>query len=290
MSRAIPHRRLDRGGFSIIELLVYLIIAVVVVTGIYQVLIGQNRLYMKQRELQDVRTSLRAAANLLAFELRQLSVADSDLYVINTFDVKLRSVQGTGIVCAIHGSQARFGLYAATGDIQATADDSVLVFAAGSAGTGDDSWVQSGIKGIYSPAAGGVPSCAWTTVTASPDIVVEVDTNAAWLSGVQVGAPFREFRAVHYGSYDEDGRWWLGRKVGAATDWEKLTGPLSPPSDSGLVFVYYDANGVVTADPTQVKMVDIILRGESFGKAPRAGSLGPQVVEDSLTLRVSLRG
>lgn len=37
-----------------------------VVTGIYQVLIGQNRLYVKQRELQDVRTSIRAAANLLA--------------------------------------------------------------------------------------------------------------------------------------------------------------------------------------------------------------------------------
>ncbi|NIU73758.1 MAG: hypothetical protein GWN71_09290, partial [Gammaproteobacteria bacterium] len=43
--------------------------------AIYQLLIGQNRLYMKQRELQDVRTSLRAAANLLAFELRQASAS-----------------------------------------------------------------------------------------------------------------------------------------------------------------------------------------------------------------------
>jgi hypothetical protein len=123
MKRESPHSRLDRGGFSVIELLVYLIIAIVVVTGIYQVLIGQNRLYLKQRELQDVRTSLRAAANLLAFELRQLSAADSDLYVINQFDLKLRSVQGTGIVCAIHGTQPRFGLYATSGDIQATTGD-----------------------------------------------------------------------------------------------------------------------------------------------------------------------
>jgi hypothetical protein len=264
MKRESPHSRLDRGGFSVIELLVYLIIAIVVVTGIYQVLIGQNRLYLKQRELQDVRTSLRAAANLLAFELRQLSAADSDLYVINTFDLKLRSVQGTGIVCAIHGTQPRFGLYATSGAIEATTDDSVLVFAAGAAGTGDDGWVQSGIDRIYTPAAGGVPDCAWTTVSANPDLVVEVDTTTAWLSGVQVGAPFREFRTVQYGSYDEGG--------------------------SGLVFVYYDVSGNVTADLTQVKMVDIILRGESFGKAPQAGNLGPQVQEDSLTLRVSLRG
>ncbi len=150
--------------------------------------------------------------------------------------------------------------------------------------------MQSGIDRIYTPAAGGVPDCAWTTVSANPDLVVEVDTTTAWLSGVQVGAPFREFRTVQYGSYDEGGRWWLGRKVGAAAGWEKLTGPLSPPSDSGLVFVYYDVSGNVTADLTQVKMVDIILRGESFGKAPQAGNLGPQVQEDSLTLRVSLRG
>jgi hypothetical protein len=37
-------------------------------------------------------------------------------------------------------------------------------------------------------------------------------------------------------------------------------------------------------------MVDIILRGESFGKAPQAGDLGPEVEEDTLTVRVSLRG
>jgi hypothetical protein len=37
-------------------------------------------------------------------------------------------------------------------------------------------------------------------------------------------------------------------------------------------------------------MVDIILRGESYGKAPQAGDLGPRVQEDTLTLRVSLRG
>jgi hypothetical protein len=129
-----------------------------------------------------------AAANLLAFELRQLSAADSDLYAINTYDLTLRSVQGTGIVCAIHGSQPRLGLYATSGEIQATPDDSALIFATGAAGTSDDAWIQSGVAAIYSPAAGGVPSCAWTTVSANPDMVVEVDTSAAFLSGVQVGS------------------------------------------------------------------------------------------------------
>jgi hypothetical protein len=270
-------------------MLVYLIIAVVVVAAIYQVLIGQNRLYMKQRELQDVRTSLRAAANLLAFELRQLSAADSDLHVAEMYEIALRSVQGSGVVCGIHGSQPRLGLYNTTGDIQDTENDSALIFAAGSTGTADDRWVKSPVTAVYSPAAGGVPSCAWSGASVVPDLVVAIDT-AAYNAGVQVGAPFREFRQIRYGSYHDGERWWLGRKVGAAADWEKLTGPLGPPSDSGLVFVFRDINGSVTADPTQVRMVDIILRGESFGRAPQAGAIAPEAEEDSLTLRVSLRG
>ncbi|HSG80602.1 MAG TPA: hypothetical protein VLC48_00005, partial [Gemmatimonadota bacterium] len=181
------------------------------------------------------------------------------------------------------------GLYNTTGDIQATANDSALIFAAGSAGTDDDRWVKSPVKGVFSPASGGVPSCAWSAVSATPDLVVSIDS-AAYNAGIQVGAPFREFRQVQYGSYHDGERWWLGRKVGAASDWEKLTGPLGPPSDSGLVFVLRDVNGDITADPTQVRLVDIILRGESFGKAPQAGNLDPDAQEDTLTLRVSLRG
>ncbi len=111
------------------------------------------------------------------------------------------------------------------------------------------------------------------------------------LQNVGVGAPMRAFRQVQYGLYlDTDSRWWLGRKVGGASEWEKLTGPLAAPSDSGLAFVYYKLNGDTTSVATKVRMVDVILRGESFGKAPRAGDIGPQVQEDSLTIRVTLRG
>jgi hypothetical protein len=282
----------DRGGFTVVELLIYLIIAVVVVAAIYQVLMGQNRLYMKQRELQDVRTSVRAAANLLAFEFRQLSAAEGDVYLANQYDVAIRSMQASGIICAKHGSQFRYGIFNASGDFTAETGDSILIFAAGGAGTADDQWLRTNLKKLFTPAVGGVPDCAWTAVSESPALVVEIDTAGVGsvVGNVQIGAPIRQFHRVQYGSYWDGSRWWLGRKVGSASDWERLTGPLSPPSDSGLVFVYYDETGNVTADVTQIRMIDIILRGESFGKAPKSGSLNPQVQEDSLTLRVSLRG
>jgi hypothetical protein len=165
------------------------------------------------------------------------------------------------------------GLYATGGDFSATPDDSAMVFEANGSGTGDDAWFVGGVAGKYDPSAGGVPSCQWSGVSVAPDLVIAIDTPLVAIAGVEVGAPYRQFRKVHYGLYLEaDGRWWLGRKVGAAASWEKLTGPLSAPSDSGLAFRYYDQSGSATTDPTLVRMVDIVLRGESYGKVPQAGS------------------
>ncbi|NIN71666.1 MAG: hypothetical protein GTO46_06995 [Gemmatimonadetes bacterium] len=390
--------RTSESGFTIVELLVYLIIAVVIIAGVYNLLIGQQRLYMKQRELQDVRASLRASANLLAWELRQASAAGGDIYSVGTYEVKLRSIQGSGVVCNIHGSQPRLGLVRRWGEFQDTEADSAFIFLAGGSSTADDGWVIADVVEIWSPSSGGIPDCDWdnsitpdlvaeisggvtppdlvdgtvmitadgvvakgSTVTFTAqtpgltcgefdgrvNIVIDADTwsdsgtmsgctftvsipldaskveiqiniesdlyaqlsddifgKSSWLDlgtgavdpmdiidRVRIGGPVRAFRPVRYGLYfDPDGRWWLGRKVGDAGDWEKLTGPLSPPSDSGLTFIYYDQSGDTTSVAVDVRMVDIIVRGESYGKAPQAGELGPDVEEDTLTVRVSLRG
>jgi hypothetical protein len=64
---------------------------------------------------------------------------------------------------------------------------------------------------------------------------------------------------------------------------------LRPPADSGLHFIYYDQSGTTTSTITDVRMVDIILRGESLGKVPQPGE-APDFQQDTLTIRVSLRG
>ena len=385
--------KLSTAGFTVVELLVYLIIAVIVVGGAFQLLIGQNRLYIKQRELEDVRSSLRAAANILAFELRQAS-AFGDPYFISTDSFAIRSLQGSGIVCSKHSSAPRVGLWGTAGEFYATSEDSVLVYAAASWGISDDSWVPGEVSQLWgSPSAGGVPSCDWGG-GAQPDLVLELAGSAtppdqasgdltitalgpvypgatvefavshpllscedfygdieldieagSWeyegsmsgctftitipgnadeleieieaedlpyideaeadyrwdfngggsaqdsiLNPVHVGAPLRAFRRVQYGIFEEDGRWWLGRKVGSATQYEKVMGPLESPTDDGLVLTFYDAAGVPTTDPTRVETIDISLRGMSFGKVRKGSTLPPDVVRDSLTIRVTLRG
>ena len=90
-------RRLSESGHTVQELLVYLVVAVIVIVAVYQLLMHQNRLYVEQRELQDVRTSLRAAANLLAFEVRHVSAAGGDIYSMASDSITIRSLQATGL-------------------------------------------------------------------------------------------------------------------------------------------------------------------------------------------------
>ncbi len=307
MRRGGRSKKLGEGGFTVVEVLIYFVISIIVVAGIYQLLMSQNRLYMKQRELQDVRTSLRGAANMLAYELRQASAADSDLYAIAVDSFAIRSVRGTGVICGEHhqANQLRYGLSSTWGEFGVTSDDSALFFASGEVGPSDDTWKVVSIDTVWTPIGGGVLYCAWgdTTVgkgkgignavgiqlkagVATPDVVLKVSGD---VDDVYLGAPVRGFRKTTFGIYQEDGRWWLGRKLGSSSTWEMLTGPLRSPTDSGLYLLWYDRYGNTTADPTQVGMVDIILRGESLGMVPQPGQ-APGYQEDTITIRVSPRG
>jgi hypothetical protein len=296
--------RLSENGFTVIELLVYFTIAVIVIGGVYQLLMGQNRLYIKQRELQDVRTSMRAVANLLAFELRGASAANGDIYTIDSDSFAIRSIQGTGVICGEHQTLTKYGLSEISGEFFTTSDDSALVFASGDVGSADDTWKVVAQANVQTAPAGGVVKCGWgdkgvgkgkgRTVgigppmngRGAPDWVI---TTVGDMDDVYLGAPYRAFRRTTYGIYQEDGRWWLGRRVGASNTWERLTGPLRAPADSGLHFIYYDQSGSTTSTIADIRMVDIIVRGESLGKVPRRGE-APDFQQDTLTIRTSLRG
>ncbi len=273
-------------GFTLVELLIYMVLTAVIMTAVYQLMIGQGRQYGKQIEVMDANESLRSTAVLLAWDLRQASSAGGDLYSIKPNAIVLRSVQGAGTVCALHATQPRLGLWATTGDIDATALDSALVFSV----WGADVWAVTKLKQVTTSSSIGVGACAGTGVT--PDLGVEIiigpsarDSMVA--TGIVVGAPFRSFRRVEYGLYVADGRTWLGRKVGGAASYEKLTGPLK--ATDGLAFRYYDKAGNLTADPLRVSVVEFTLQAESFGRA-RGGSGTLDYQRGNLVIKVALRG
>lgn len=271
-----------RSGFTIIELLVGLVVGLIVMSSVVQMLFVQGRGYGKQREVIDIRETAREASALLAWDLRQSGLGESPLAVMAANSVALRSPRGLGTVCAKHPTLARYGLWKTGGTILAGADDSALVYQ-----LGRDKWTALKISAVGTPAAMGVTECAWPGAR-PPDIIVEFTVGPlSDTSYIKVGAPFRSFRRVEYAEYQLDGRWWLGRKVGAATAYEQLTGPLVGPAANGLAFAYYDTLGAATTDPAAVGSVAFTLRTESFKKADVENTYAYQ--RDSLSTKVALR-
>jgi prepilin-type N-terminal cleavage/methylation domain-containing protein len=272
----------DRRGFSLLEVIVSMVIGIIVLGSVVQVMIGQGRGYRKQREVVDVRETGRQAAALFAWDLRQAVIADKPFASLGTNSVAIRSPRGVGTICARHASLPRFGLWKTAGTFSADATDTAVVYA-----IGRGVWKTLKITAVGTPAAMGVTACAYPGAR-PPDVVVQfavtTKTDTSW---IRVGAPIRTFQRVEYGQFEQDSRWWLGRKVGAATSYERLTGPLLPPSSNGLAFVYYDTLGAVTANPAAIGSVQVTLRTESYGKT--AVGTGFDKQRDSLVTKVAIR-
>jgi hypothetical protein len=251
--------------------------------GFYGVMMRQGRGYSRMIASTDADESARSAAAMLAWELRQASIGGNTL--VGTLDaqsVTLRSVQGVGIVCAKSATDPRYAIWKNGGDIQATVDDTAMIYAHMS-----KAWRQLKISAVGTPADYSMTSCNWSGGR-SPDLVVEVSGFAAAdTAGIVVGSPFRTYRQVQYGVFQSAGRYWLGRKVSPSSgSYQVLTGPLR--GSTGLRFTYYNASGAVTTTASQVASVKITILTESYRKyRDRDGT--PAYRFDSLTTRVALR-
>jgi prepilin-type N-terminal cleavage/methylation domain-containing protein len=271
----------NRRGFTLIELLVAMVLGVMVLGGVVQMMVVQGKGYRKQRELIDVRQTAREAVALLSWDLRQSVIGGSPLAAMSPGMIALRSPRGLGTICAKHASLARYGLWKTGGNIVAGVDDSALVYQ-----IGRDKWTVLKITAVGTPAAMGVTACAWPGAR-PPDVVVEFGVGTKTdTSYIKIGAPFRSFRRVEYAQYQLNNRWWLGRRIGAATSYDQLTGPLVAPAN-GLTFTYYDTLGAVTTNPSAVGSIAFTLRTESFKNTYVGTTYVYQ--RDSLTTKVALR-
>lgn len=265
-----------------IELIIGLVVGLIVLGSVVQLMIVQGRGYRKQREIIDIHETARQATALLTWDLRQAAVGGSPLTLMAANSIGLRSPRGVGTICAKHPTLARYGLWKSGGNILAGVDDSALVYQ-----LGREKWIPLKISAVGTPAGMGVSACAWPGAR-PPDIVVEFVVNSKTdTSYIKVGAPFRSFRRLEYAEYQSNNRWWFGRKVGAATSYEQLTGPLLAPSSNGLAFAYYDTLGAVTTNPSAVGTVAVTLRTESYKKTYIGNTYVYQ--RDSVSTKVGLR-
>lgn len=277
-ARALANRR----GFSLLELIISMVMALVILGSVVQVMISQGRGYRKQREIVDIRDTGRQAASVLAWDLRQSVTGAAPLAAMGANSIALRSPRAVGTICAKHATLPRYGVWKTAGTFLATDADTAVVYA-----VGRDVWKKLKITAVGTPAAMGVPACIWPGAR-PPDVVLEFQVQFKTdTSHIRVGGAVRSFRRVEYGEYQENGRWWLGRRVGNAASWEQLTGPLLAPASGGLTFTYYDTVGTATVDPGAIGSIEFTLRPESFRQTKVGTTQTYQ--SDSLTTRVAVR-
>jgi len=293
----------QRAGFTLLEVIVAIGLASIVMAGVIALMVSQSRAYQKGLVNIDSSETLRGAGALIAWEVRHAEMANDVVANYSADTLSLRSVQGVGTICAksvISTLVARYEIWKQGGDIQATTDDSALIYSPGT-----QQWQRLKITAVGTPAAMGIAACTLAGGR-SPDIVVEVSwpstttASAAALdmANIQIGSMFRSFRRTRFAEYQEGGRYWLGRKVGAGA-WEKVTGPILSPASGGLSFAYYDSTGAVTTgdiiDPVtgdatvvRTRSIGLTLRSQSYKMY--AGNTGAAPYrQDTVKTRIMLR-
>lgn len=298
----------SRLGFTMVELLIALVLLGLVSAALYRVLVNNQRLYMAQTQRIDLSQNIRAAANILPAEFRQLDAADaaaaSDIVAMGPDSITIHAMRWTTFVCSapllngtatnrsmiVRGGQPGDPMFFGSRGIQTATDSMMIYLDADQTTRNDDYYVPARVSAAVSgpalcPAVGVAAPQPGTTLTWDGNFYG--GNNAA--GAIPVGAPVWGFERVTYRLYQAaDGQYYIGYRpwLPAGTSIQPLIGPVLA---NGLTFQYYDANGNVTAVRTQVARIDITVRARTVNAVRRGGQAAAAVIVDSLTTSVALR-
>ena len=276
-----------REGFTLVELLVVVVVAAITLGAVGLLLASNQRFYRSESQILDVEEGLRAVAQLVPAELRELSAAGGDIIAMGRDSITLRAMRGLAFLCATPSAGA--GTVAVADSLTFAwravdpSRDRALVFRDGDPSTGDDDrWLDFGIGGV-----GGA-----TCDDGSSGTTLRLVGPASDLDSVSAGSPLRTYERVTYRLYaDDQGLSWLGERGYSDGGWSALS-PVAGPLRrvGGLSFDYYDSAGAATTDPARVVRIGVTARGLSAGPIAEPGRASTgRSYEDSVAVQAALR-
>ncbi len=278
-----------RGGFTLVELLMGLIIMGLVAAALTRVFISQQRLTVAQVEQASLQSNVRVGTQILTNELKEIGTGvsgGSDIKNFSSTQLSYRAMRSFALACAATNSPSPRVYIRKTkvfGARPITAiRDSMLLFIENSSSTAsDDDWEQLPINSISSSnCPDGEEAYRLNTNT--------IPNNAM---GVRPDAPVRTFEIMEVAPVLAGDHNWLGAH--SLTDPANL--PLTPVAGpitlSGLTFAYLDLNGNPTGTRSSIRSIRITLRGQSDWDVRPGSTIGVplQPLLDSLVTTVTLR-
>lgn len=267
----------DRRGFTLIELLVVAVVGGFLLVIAYGTMASNQRVNTVQSAQVRSQQIVRSGYAVLLAELREVSSSGGDLLGLGSDTVRVRSMRKFGVACAVDYSASPPTLTLMRVGDWFEGGDSILVFADGvTAIASDDVWLR-GVAGTVDTTS----ACA----TGESAQVIQLPSLAAAMAidSVRLGAPVRNYELFTYGLHQVGADWYLGRRDPSGS-WMPMVGPMRAPTDGGLDLVYRNAVGAVTADPAQVREIDVTLRTATEVLASSGDMVG-----DSISTRIFLR-
>lgn len=280
-----------RGGFTLVELLVSMIVAGVFFGLLTLTGLRQQRLLGDLLDDASLAAQLREASALLPIELRAVGAAAGDVREARDTALEIRATIATAVVCdTLRGSLV---LAASTSGADTYTSYATPIQ------VGDTAWLYAPSDGAPAWLARAVTAISSTTgaqcgargprlppdAAARTRTIVRLDSA---IDGLTIGRPLRITRPMRLSLYrSADGSWNLG-----ARDWnaslqrfnsiQPVAGPLLAPRDAGLAFEYLDSNRASiptpVSDSRRVAAIAFTLRGQTravvraLGSAARTGN------------------
>ena len=257
-------------GFTLIELLVVTVLGSLIMLSAQRVLVNNLRAFTIVSAEVRTREPIRAAAEVLRGELREVSPAQGDLISIARDSVVFRGMRKFGVTCSAIVGGTSYLTVARIGDWFAVGDSIVVLADNDPRRASDDVWLAAEVSSVD------------TTLTCAGGREAQrlgLPSTLAMMTAdsVRQGAPVRAFTRYWFGLARDGEEWYLARR-GVGTVVEPMVGPLDGPSAHGLEFEYFDAYGASTTTPAQVTRIDITLRTRSEVVGADGALVGDSVV------------
>jgi prepilin-type N-terminal cleavage/methylation domain-containing protein len=264
----------SRRGFTLVELLIVAVLGTVLLMTIYQVVIGNQRIYLAQQaQVQGLQT-IRTGGDVLFGELRELSASGGDIVQMGENSLRVRVPRTFGHMCQLP-TLVPYSLRVTRTGQPFSSTDSIFIFADNNPNmASDDVWLSGSLSGVDTTEGcpGGMPGQR-LTLSALPPLLSSND--------IRVGAPVRAFAHFEYGLMQRGSDWYMGRRTGSG-DAEPLVGPVR--AGTGVRFAYLNEAGAPTTNPVQVRSIRVVIESASDVRDSRG-----QLVTDSLVTMIYTR-